>query len=148
MKKIIVIISILFFSHFASAQKFALNVGHNYPQKHTGYTGVEYRIDKNSDSNKQGPLTLGIGAMMYGENGKFKAAPEIHMQKTWMHFVSSQISVSTQNIVPSVGLSFFNLTRLQFGYSFPLQQSNFKGFYVGFHVLIGGKPFYDEITVY
>lgn len=148
MKKLAVIVSILLCSQFLSAQKFALNVGYDYFQKHTGYFGAEYRLDKNDDSNKQGPLTVGIGAMMYGEDGKFKAAPEVHLQKTWMHFVSSQLSVSTQNIAPSVGISFFNLTRMQFGYSFPLQQSQFKGFYVGFHILIGGKPFYDEITVF
>lgn len=131
-----------------SQQKFALNAGYDKVGKHTGYLGAEYRINSNEGENKHGPLTIGIGSYMYGENGRFAAAPELHLNKTWNHFLITEISTSTKNIRPSLGLSFFNLTRLQFGYSFPIDHSSFKGFYVGFHILIGGKSFYDEITLF
>lgn len=131
-----------------SAQKFALNAGYDYFRKHTGYLGGEYRIDSNEGTNKNGPLNIGIGSYLYGLDGKFALAPEVHLNKTWKHFLVTEISASTKNIKPSIGLSFFNLTRLQFGYSFPVTDTGFKGFYVGFHILIGRAPFYDEITIF
>ena len=129
--------------------KFALNLGYDYMQKHTGYVGAEYRIDSNlQEHTAHGPFTIGIGSYLYGENGKFSVAPEVHLNKTWKHFISAEISASTKNLKPSIGLTFFNLARLQFGYSFPIKQSDFKGFSVGFHILIGRAPFYDEMRVF
>lgn len=63
-------------------------------------------------------------------------------------FLTTEVSASTKNIKPSVGLSLMNLTRIQFGYSIPIDKSEFKGFYFGFHILIGRSPFYDEIKIY
>ncbi|WP_436414210.1 hypothetical protein [Petrimonas sp.] len=132
-----------------SQHKFALNAGYDYMQKHTGYLGAEYRIDSNrQEHTSHGPFNVGIGTYLYGQDGKFAVTPEIHLNKTWKHFIFTEISASTKNIKPSIGLTFFNLARLQFGYSFPLQQSDFKGFSVGFHILIGRAPFYDEMRVF
>ena len=131
-----------------SQHKFAFNTGYDYVGKSTGYLGGEYRIDNNSKENKNGPLTFGLGTYLYGDNGKFSIAPEAHIQKTWKHFLITELSASTKNVRPSIGLSFFNLTRLQLGYSFPIDNSGFKGFYFGFHILIGKSPFYDEITIF
>ncbi len=128
-----------------SQHKFALNLGYDYMQVHTGFLGVEYRIDRNLS---HGPLTIGTGTYLYGENGKFAPLPEIHLNKTWKHFIITEISASTKNIKPSVGFTFFNLARLQFGYSIPIQQSDIEGFSIGFHLLIGKSPFYDEIRVF
>ncbi len=128
--------------------KLAANIGYEYMHKKSGYLGAEYRLNNNNLNNKNGPLNIGIGTYMYGNNGKFSIAPEIHLNQTWMHFLITEVSASTKNIKPSVGLSLMNLTRIQFGYSFPIDQSEFKGFYFGFHILIGRSPFYDEIKIY
>ena len=128
--------------------KLAANIGYEYMHKKSGYLGAEYRLNNNNLNNNNGPLNIGIGTYMYGNNGKFSIAPEIHLNQTWMHFLITEVSASTKNIKPSVGLSLMNLTRIQFGYSFPIDQSEFKGFYFGFHILIGRSPFYDEIKIY
>ncbi len=132
-----------------SQHKFALNLGYDYMQAHTGFLGVDYRLDRNlQEHTSHGPLVVGMGAYLYGENGKFSPIPELHLNKTWKHFIITEISASTKNIKPGMGITFFNLARLQFGYSFPIQQSDLRGFSVGFHVLIGRSPFYDEIRVF
>ncbi len=128
--------------------KLAANIGYEYMHKKSGYLGAEYRLNNNNLNNNNGPLNIGVGTYMYGNNGKFSIAPEIHLNQTWMHFLITEVSASTKNIKPSVGLSLMNLTRIQFGYSFPIDQSEFKGFYFGFHILIGRSPFYDEIKIY
>ena len=128
--------------------KLAANIGYEYMHKNSGYLGAEYRINNNDLKNSNGPLNIGVGTYMYGNNGKFSIAPEIHLNQTWMHFLITELSVSTKNIKPSVGLSLMNLTRFQFGYSIPIDNSEFKGFYFGFHILIGRSPFYDEIKIY
>ncbi len=152
MKKVS-ILTVIFITTFVgvafSQHKFALNLGYDYMQKHTGYVGAEYRIDSNQQEHRShGPFNIGIGTYLYGQNGKFTATPEIHLNKTWKHFIVTEISASARNIKPSIGLTFFNLARLQFGYSFPVKQSDFKGFSVGFHILIGKSPFYDEMRVF
>lgn len=152
MKKV-TILTALFLSVFVvaafSQHKFALNLGYDYMQKHTGYLGAEYRIDSNlQEHTSHGPFNIGIGTYLYGQNGKFTVTPEIHLNKTWKHFIVTEISASTKNIKPSIGLTFFNLARLQFGYSFPIKESDFEGFSVGFHILIGKAPFYDEMRVF
>lgn len=131
-----------------SQHKFALNAGYDKVGIHTGYLGAEYRIDGNEGENRHGPLNVGVGSYLYGRNGKFFAVPELHVNKTWKHVAVTELSVSTKNIRPSVGVSFFNLARMQFGYSFPVQKSSFKGFYFGFHILLGKASFYDEIKVF
>ena len=151
MKRILVsIILVLTITGYAKAQieKLALNVGYEYMHKNSGYLGAEYRFNNNDLNNNHGPLNVGIGTYMYSNNSKFAIAPEIHVNKTWKHFLIIELSASTKNIKPSVGVSAFNLLRLQFGYSFPIDNSEFKGFYFGFHILIGRSPFYDEIKIY
>ena len=128
--------------------RLAANIGYDYMNKNSGYIGAEYRLDSNEGKNTQGPLNIGIGSYLYGNNGKFAIAPEIHLNQTWMHFLVTELSASTKNIKPSVGLSLMNLTRIQFGYSIPINHSDFKGFYFGFHILIGRSAFYDEIKIY
>ena len=128
--------------------KLAANIGYEYMQKNSGYLGAEYRINNNNLKNTQGPLNVGVGTYLYSSKGEFSAAPEIHINQTWMHFLITEFSASTKNIKPSVGISLMNLTRLQFGYSIPINHSEFKGFYFGFHILIGRSPFYDEIKIY
>lgn len=151
MKRILVsIILVLAMSGYAQAQlnKVALNVGYEYMNKSSGYLGAEYRFNNNDLNNNHGPLNIGLGTYMYNENNKFTIAPEIHLNKTWKHFLFTELSASSKNIKPSIGLSIFNLGRLQFGYSFPIDNSELKGFYFGFHILIGRSPFYDEIRVF
>lgn len=145
-----VLILILLINTYAVGQidKLAANIGYEYMNKKSGYLGAEYRINKNDLNNNNGPLNIGVGAYMYGSNGKFSLAPEIHVNKTWKHFLITELSASTKNIKPSIGLSLMNLTRIQFGYSIPIDHSEFKGFYFGFHILIGRSPFYDEIRVF
>lgn len=137
-------------SLYAQAQldKVALNIGYENIHKNSGYLGAEYRFNNNDLNNNHGPLNIGLGTYMYSQDNKFKIAPELHLNKTWKHFLLTELSVSTKNIKPSVGLTLFNLSRLQFGYSFPIDNSEFKGFYFGFHILIGRSPFYDEIRVF
>ena len=144
------LVLILLINTYAVGQidKLAANIGYAYMHKKSGYLGAEYRLNNNNLNNNNGPLNIGIGTYMYGNNGKFSIAPEIHLNQTWMHFLITEVSASTKNIKPSVGLSLMNLTRIQFGYSFPIDQSEFKGFYFGFHILIGRSPFYDEIKIY
>lgn len=151
MKRLITLIALsLLIFNYAEAQfnKVALNAGYEYMNKKSGYLGAEYRFNNNDLDNKHGPLNIGIGAYMYGKDNKFAVAPEIHLNKTWKHFLISEISASTKNIKPSLGLSIFNLGRLQFGYSFPINNSDFEGFYFGFHILLGRSEFYDEIRIF
>lgn len=133
---------------FGQINKLAANIGYEYMHKKSGYLGAEYRLNNNNLRNNNGPLNIGAGTYLYGNKGKFAIAPEIHINQTWKHFLITEISASTQNVKPSIGLSLMNLTRLQFGYSFPIDNSEFKGFYFGFHILIGRSPFYDEIKIY
>ena len=135
---------------YAQAQldKVALNIGYENIHKSSGYLGAEYRFNNNDLNNNHGPLNIGLGTYMYSNNSKFAIAPEIHLNKTWKHFLLTELSVSNKNIKPSVGLSIFNLGRFQFGYSFPIDNSEFKGFYFGFHILIGRSNFYDEIRIF
>lgn len=151
MKRILIAtILLLAMSSYSHAQlnKVALNVGYEYMNKNSGYLGAEYRFNNNDLQNNHGTLNVGVGAYMYGNDGKFAMAPEIHLNKTWKHFLITELSASTKNIKPSVGLSLLNVGRLQFGYSFPIDNSDFKGFYFGFHILIGRSPFYDEIKIF
>ena len=131
-----------------SQQRFALNLGYDKTGPYSGYLGAEYRLNNNWGNNSNGPINIGVGSYLYGEDGSFKVTPELHLNQTWKHFLVTEFSASTKNVRPSVGLSFFNLARMQFGYSIPLDHSSFKGFYFGFHILIGKSPFYDEIKVF
>lgn len=151
MKRILIsIILVLMMSGYAQAQldKVALNIGYENIHKSSGYLGAEYRFNNNDLNNNHGPLNIGVGTYMYSNKSKFAIAPEIHLNKTWKHFLLTELSVSNKNIKPSVGLSIFNLGRFQFGYSFPIDNSEFKGFYFGFHILIGRSNFYDEIRIF
>lgn len=142
----------LLFTVFAAAlhaqHQFALNLGYKYNRINSGYVGAEYRLDKNSNKSSHGPLNVGIGSHLYADKRSLTLLPEIHVNKTWKHFLITELSVSPQYINPNIGITFFNFTRLQFGYAVPLQQSEFKGFSFGLHILIGRSPFYDEITIY
>lgn len=151
------IFSALFFllliTTFAEAQstnldRLAANIGYQYMHVKSGYLGAEYRLNSNQGKNTNGPLTVGVGTYLYSSKSKFKVTPEIHVNQTWMHFLTTELSASTKNLKPSVGLSVFNLMRFQFGYSFQLGDSNFKGFHFGFNILLGRSSFYDEIKVY
>jgi len=151
MRRIIILLLLaLLLNSFASAQinKFTANIGYQYMHKNSGYLGAEYRLNDNKGKNPHGPLTVGVGSYLYSNNNKFSLAPEVHINQTWMHFLNTELSASKQNFKPSIGLSFFNLTRLQFGYSIPFNDSGFKGFYFGFHILIGRAPFYDEVRIF
>ncbi len=151
MKRIVTsLVLILMISCYAHAQldKLALNVGYEYMHKSSGYLGAEYRFNNNDLKNNHGPLNVGIGTYMYNSNSKFAIAPEIHLNKTWKHFLFTELSASTKNLKPNIGLTVFNLARFQFGYSFPFDNSDFEGFYFGFHILIGRSPFYDEIRIF
>lgn len=151
MKRIhVLILLVLLINSYTQAQinKVALNVGYEYMHKSSGYMGAEYRFNNNDLKNNHGPLNVGIGTYMYSNNNEFRIAPEIHLNKTWKHFLITELSASTKNLKPSIGVSAFNLARFQFGYSFPFDNSDFKGFYFGFHILIGRSPFYDEIRIF
>lgn len=146
----VLILLVLLINSYAQAQlnKLALNVGYEYMHKSSGYMGAEYRFNNNDLKNNHGPLNVGIGTYMYSNNNQFTIAPEIHLNKTWKHFLITELSASTKNFKPNIGISAFNLARFQFGYSFPFDNSEFKGFYFGFHILIGRSPFYDEIRIF
>lgn len=147
---IIVIMMVLFICGYAKAQlnKLALNVGYEHMHKNSGYLGVEYRFNSNDLKNNHGTFNVGVGTYMFSKDKEFKITPEVHLNKTWSHFLITELSASTKNLKPSIGLSAFNLVRFQFGYSFPFGDSEFKGFYFGFHILIGRSPFYDEIRIF
>lgn len=130
------------------AQGLAASLGYEYFGKNAGFLGAEYRLDKNDLQNNHGPFNIGVGTYLFSENGKFSLAPEVHVNQTWWHAISTEFSISTKNIKPSAGVSFFNLFRLQFGYSYPFEKSDFKGFYFGVRVNIGRALFYDEIRVF
>lgn len=132
----------------AQLNKVALNIGYENIHKSSGYLGAEYRFNNNDLKNNHGPLNIGLGTYIYSKNSKLAITPEIHLNKTWKHFLITELSVSNKNFKPSVGLSVLNLARLQFGYSFPIKNSEFKGFYFGFHILLGRSPFYDEIRIF
>ncbi len=144
------LVLILLIHSYAVGQidKLAANIGYDYMNKKSGYIGAEYRLNNNKGKNTQGPLNVGVGTYIYGNNNKLAIAPEIHLNQTWMHFLTTELSASTQNIKPSIGISLFNLTRFQFGYSISINKSDFKGFYFGIHILLGRSPFYDEITIF
>lgn len=131
-----------------SQHKFALDLGYKYNRLNSGYLGAEYRLDSNAGKHPHGPLNIGAGTLLYSEKGKFELLPEFHINKTWKHVLISELSLTPKYVSPSLGITFFNLARFQFGYSVPLRHSDFKGFSFGLHILIGRSPFYDEITVY
>lgn len=151
LKRLLLIISFSLLYHVASnaqINRLAANIGYQYFHISSGYLGADYRLNQNTLNNNHGPLTVGVGTYLHKENDKFGITPEIHLNKTWKHFLTTELSCSPKNIKPSIGLSFFNLSRFQFGYSIPIDNSNLKGFYFGFHILLGRSQFYDEIRVY
>lgn len=145
---VLLLFMISFFKTSAQLNKVALNVGYEYLTRSNGYIGAEYRLNNNDLKNNQGPLVFGVGSYLYSKNKNLKVIPEVHLNQTWKHFLITELSASTKNIKPSVGISFFNLTRMHFGYSIPINNSELKGFYFGFHILIARSPFYDEIKIY
>lgn len=151
MKRLLIyIILVLITSKHVQAQldKVALNIGYENIHKSSGYLGAEYRFNNNDLKNNHGPLNIGLGTYLYTKNNKFRISPEVHLNKTWKHFILTELSLSNKNFKPSAGLSILNLARFQFGYSFPIDNSEFKGFYFGFHILLGRSPFYDEIRIF
>lgn len=150
MRKVLLLIFVtLLLSHTCLAQqKLALNLGYDYMGRHSGFTGIDYRLNSNAGVNRHGALNVGIGAYLYGKDGRFAIAPEAHLTQTWRHFLLTELSVSTQNIKPSLGLTLFNLGHLKIGYSFPINDADFKGFSIGFHLYIGRSSFYDEIKLF
>ena len=149
-RTLILIIFTLTINSYIQAQlnKVALNIGYENIHKSTGYLGAEYRFNNNDLKNNHGPLNIGLGTYVYTKNSKLTIAPETHLNKTWKHFLLTELSISTRNVKPSVGLTVFNSARFQFGYSFPINNSEFKGFYFGFHILLGRSPFYDEVRIF
>lgn len=141
--------ALLFVSEFANAQhKFALDVGYHYMKGSRGYLGAEYRLDSNDGVNRHGPFNIGVGGLVYSQENKTKIVPEMHINKTWRHFIVTEVSSTTKYIEPSLGLTFFNLVRVQTGYNVPFKKQDAGGFTFAVRVLIGRSPYYDEITVY
>ncbi len=128
----------------------ALNMGYDYSKVHAGYLGGEYRLDGNRRGGGDNPLNIGLGAVLYNAEGKFGVIPEIHLNKSWKHFLITEISATTQALRPHVGLTLFNLVRFQFGYNVPFGKLQVAtgGFYFGLRILIGSPDFYHEVVIF
>lgn len=85
---------------------------------------------------------------MLHEQGGNLVTPELHLNQTWKHYLVSELSVSAKNVRPSLGLSFLIWDGCNLATAYPLIIPLSRGFYFGFHILIGKAPFYDEIKVF
>jgi len=55
-----------------------------------------------------------------------------------------QVSVSSKNLRPSLGINILNILHLDLGYSFGFYKSkDFQGFALGLNILLGQDTFYD-----
>ena len=85
---------------FAQLDKVALNIGYENIHKSMGYIGAEYRFNNNDLKNHHGPLNIGIGTYLYKKESKFRVTPEIHLNKTWKHFLITELSASSKSLKP------------------------------------------------
>ncbi|WP_300670997.1 hypothetical protein [Soonwooa sp.] len=138
----LVILILVFVGNFCKAQGFALNVGYNYMGKNAGFVGADYRI---SDSRKPA-INVGAGTYLTSVNHKFGVVPEVHFnqvlgkESAFMY----QVSVSSKNLKPSLGINIFNFLHLDLGYSFGYEKSkDFQGFALGLNFLLGQDGFYE-----
>ncbi|WP_313030658.1 hypothetical protein [Soonwooa sp.] len=141
--KIFFLLIKIFAGSFCKAQGFALNVGYNYIGKNAGFAGVDYRI---SDTRKPA-VNVGAGTYLTSVNHKFGVVPEIHFNQVvgrdsaFMY----QVSLSSKNLRPSLGINIFNFGHLDLGYSFGFNKSkDFQGFALGLNFLLGQDTFYDS----
>ncbi|MFN3019867.1 hypothetical protein ACK1KB_02625 [Chryseobacterium sp. TY3] len=145
--KIFFLLIIIFTGSFCKAQGFALNVGYNYIGKNAGFAGVDYRI---SDTRKPA-INVGAGTYLTSVNHKFGVVPDIHFNQVlgkdsaFMY----QVSVSSKNLRPSLGINILNVLHLDLGYSFGFNRSkDFQGFALGLNILLGQDDFYDHFKAF
>lgn len=147
--KIIVLVFIsIFFGNNIYSQGFAMNFGYEYIGKSAGFVGLEYRLTDNSYSSSAD--NIGLGSYLTTYESKFILIPEIHYTKNLSKETGyfSQLSMSTKNIVPSVGINLLNAIQLKLGYSIPFQKNNgFKGINFGLNIFIGQDQFYDHLKM-
>lgn len=144
-KKISLLLS-CFIAQIYFSQKCAVNLGYDYIGKSASFTGIDFRLNDNYDHN---PTNIGAGAYLTTNNRKFVAIPEIHYNRiVYSDFLMGEISASSKNIKPSLGINFLNALHLKLGYSFPFDKNeNFKGITFGVHLFWGKNEFYDRLNI-
>lgn len=129
------------------SQGIAANVGYDYIGKNAAYVGLDYRINEPSIYNTG--KNIGVGTYLTFVNGKVQLIPVAH----YMHSLGKEIweanlAVSTKNVSPSLGANVFNGMALNLGYNFAYQDNSFRGPFIGFHLMLGGKSFYDKMKFF
>jgi hypothetical protein len=144
--KIFILLLFLSFSMHAFAQGGALNTGSQYVGRSAGFIGYDYRISSNS--SRIATLNVGAGTYLTSVNKKFTVIPELHSNYSFYSSNLTELSVSTKNIKPSVGLNILNIMQIKFGYGFSFQKEKYPaGFCFGLNICFGSKRFYDIIPV-
>ncbi|MDR2205259.1 MAG: hypothetical protein LBE36_03780 [Flavobacteriaceae bacterium] len=127
------------------SQGIALSIGYQHLGRSAGFSGVDFRI---SDSEK-GEYAFNIGAGTYwvSIHKKFTAIPEFHVNYAVGHILLTELSVSTKNFKPSVGINFLNASHVNFGYSFGFKNDkHLQGIFLGLNFYLGTKSFYDNLA--
>lgn len=137
------IVFCMLFPIFTWAQGGAVNLGYNYFGKNNGFVGYDYRL---TDIHKPA-FNIGVGTYLTSIQKKFTLIPEIHTNYSWDKVLLTEMSVSTKNIKPSVGVNLLNAAHINLGYSFAYKSSDhLNGFFVGLHLFWQTSKFYDDFN--
>ncbi|MDR2207038.1 MAG: hypothetical protein LBE36_12890 [Flavobacteriaceae bacterium] len=126
------------------SQGIALNIGYQYVGRSAGFAGLDYRLSERSSE----ALNVGAGTYLTTINKKFTAIPEFHINYSFEEFFLTELSVSTKNFKPSIGINALNLMQMKFGYGFNLgKEKHLNGFFFGINFFLGENGFYDTLNV-
>ena len=145
--KTLITCSLLLFLNTTKAQ-YAVNVGYGYFKTNAFYLGG----DMNFNDNKEVIATnLGLAVFVATLDNKTVVLPEIHFNTTIpkIYFLMPNLSLTTKNVMPSLGLNLLNGIHIKAGYSKSFDKKLLdNGFYFGINLFLGDRDFYTKFKTF
>ena len=138
--KIITFFTILLSLNSTRAQ-YAFNVGFGSFKTNALYLGGDVKLNDSDYS----AINFGVGGYVTKLDQKTVVLPEIHFTASAL-LLMANVSLTTKNISPNLGLNLGNAIEVKFGYSTSFDKQLLdNGFYFGINLLIGDKKFYYKL---
>ena len=138
--KIITFFTVLLSLNSTQAQ-YAFNVGYGSFKTNALYLGGDVKLNDSDYS----AINFGVGGYVTKLDQKTVVLPEIHFTATAL-LLMANVSLTTKNISPNLGLNLGNAIEVKFGYSTSFDKKLLDdGFYFGINLLIGDKKFYYKL---
>lgn len=115
------------------AQYFATEIGYKYKSTNHLSVGVSYRI---SEQYKKNPININASYVSDFERSNYIC---IGVQKRFKEIFEGGINLTTKDIELIVGLNFFNILKLNVGYTFYYQNYSSNQFTFGLNIAIAKK---------